>query len=338
MKQNKYYSYNQKTLCNGCKLCVKGKKSVVFITGLCPRSCAYCPLSDEKYKKDVIYCNERKIDELREIIEEVKISRSTGTGITGGDPLAKLERTVKVIKMLKKEFGEKFHIHLYTSPNLVSEDKLKKLYDSGLDEIRFHPEIDDNKMWKRVKLAKNFKWKVGIEIPAIPEKFDEISKLIEYFKFVDFINLNELEMSDGSAYKQEGKCKDDLSYAVKGSKELALKLMKKSRLRIHFCTSKLKDKVQLANRLKIRAKSIARELDYVDSEGLITYGEIEGSEKDMLKIKKKFEIPESLIVFDDKIKIAAWVLLDIKSELSNKCWIIKKYPTYDEMIVEKEEL
>ena len=141
MKQNKHYSYNQKSICDGCKLCVKGRKSVIFITGLCPRSCEYCPLSDEKYKKDVMYCNERKVNKLDEIIAEVKISRSTGAGITGGDPLVKLGRTVEIIKMLKKSFGSKFHIHLYTSPNLVTEDKLNQLHKAGLDEIRFHPDM-----------------------------------------------------------------------------------------------------------------------------------------------------------------------------------------------------
>ncbi len=339
MKQNKHYSYNQKSLCKGCKLCVKGKKSVIFITGLCPRSCDYCPLSDEKYKKDVIYCNERKVNNLNEILEEVKISKSIGAGITGGDPLTKIDRTVKIIKMLKKAFGKKFHIHLYTSANLVNKEKLKKLYDAGLDEIRFHPNLEDNKLWSNILVAKKFKWDVGIEVPVIPGKFNELSTLIEYFKFFDFINLNELEMSDGSAYIQEGKCKDRLSYAVKGSKELAMKLMKQfSNLKIHFCTAKLKDKVQLANRLKIRAKSIAKKLDYVDSEGLITHGEIEGTKKDMEEIRKKFSIPASLIKFEGKIRIAAWVLLDIHKELDSKCYIIKEYPTYDKLIIEKEEL
>lgn len=339
MKQNKHYSYNQKNLCEGCRLCVKGRKSVIFITGLCPRSCDYCPLSDAKYKKDVIYCNERKVNDLDEIIEEVKISRSTGAGITGGDPLVKLDRTVKAIKLLKKSFGKKFHIHLYTSPDLVNEEGLKRLYESGLDEIRFHPDIKSNKLWSKVLVAKKFKWKVGIEIPVIPGKFNELSKLIAYFKWVDFINLNELEMSDGTAYVQTGRCKDTLSYAIKGSKELAMKLMAEfSNLQIHFCTAKLKDRVQLANRIKLRAKSVSRKLDYVDEEGLITHGVIKGSREEMIVIKKRFGIPDSLIEFDKGINIAAWVLLDIHKELKNKCYIVKTYPTYDRLIIEKEEL
>ncbi len=339
MKQNKHYSYNQKSICDGCKLCVKGRKSVIFITGLCPRSCEYCPLSDEKYKKDVMYCNERKVNKLDEIIAEVKISRSTGAGITGGDPLVKLGRTVEIIKMLKKSFGSKFHIHLYTSPNLVTEDKLNQLHKAGLDEIRFHPDIESDKLWNKINVAKTFNWKVGIEIPVIPGKYTETVKLIEYFKWVDFINLNQLEMSDGNAYVQTGKCKDTLSYAITGSKALAMRLMKRfSKLQIHFCTAKLKDRVQLANRIKLRAKSVARKLDYVDEEGLITHGEIKGTEKDMIAIKKEFSIPTSLIEFDGIINIAAWVLLDIYKEIRHKCYIVKEYPTYDKLIIEKEEL
>ena len=135
MKQNKNYSYNLYPICEGCKQCVKGRKTVIYITGLCPRKCYYCPLSDNKRLRDVMYVNERKIKDIKEIAEEVKISKSTGAGITGGDPLLKMQRTCSVIKQLKKKFGKKFHIHLYTSFDLVDNKKLRSLYDAGLDEI-----------------------------------------------------------------------------------------------------------------------------------------------------------------------------------------------------------
>jgi uncharacterized protein len=104
MLKNKTHSYNLGALCQGCKQCVKGIKIVVYITGICPRQCFYCPLSDQKKDKDVIYANERlcangKIDSkkeneaLKQIVEEAKISNSKGAGITGGDPLARLGRT-----------------------------------------------------------------------------------------------------------------------------------------------------------------------------------------------------------------------------------------------------
>ena len=46
---------------------------------------------------------------------------------------------------------------------------------------------------------------------------------------MDFLNLNELEISDNNANKllQKGYvCKDNISYAIKGSEKMALKLLK----------------------------------------------------------------------------------------------------------------
>ena len=195
MEKTKYFSYKNKDIPRGCKLCVKGRKLVVFITGVCSNNCFYCPLSDEKYKKDVIYANEMPIKDLKDIIKEAKLCSATGAGITGGDPLTRFERTIEVIKLLKKEFGKKFHIHLYTPLNHINEEKIKKLEKVGLDEIRFHPNVDDDSLWKKVELKTNIP--KCVEIPVIPTKKEQTIKLIKYIKeHIDFLNLNELEYSD----------------------------------------------------------------------------------------------------------------------------------------------
>ena len=75
-----------------------------------------------------------------------------------------------VHKVLKEKFGKNFHIHLYTSLNLVSKDALERLYSSGLDEIRFHLDLNSNKLWEKLDIAGNFEWDVGVELPLIPTK------------------------------------------------------------------------------------------------------------------------------------------------------------------------
>lgn len=350
MKQNKYYSYILNSLCNGCKLCVQGRKSVIFITGLCPRRCYYCPLSDKKRFKDVMYANERQVQRISEIIDEVKTSKSVGAGITGGDPLLKLDRTVDTIKALKKTFGKKFHIHLYTSLILANEKSLKLLYDAGLDEIRFHPDIEDNKDWSKIAIAKKFNWKIGVEIPVIPGFLDKTWSLITAVKpFIDFLNINELEISDtnGNFLNEKGfVCKDDVSYAIKGSNELALKLLGKIKkefpsLCVHYCTSKLKDGVQLANRLKIRAESIKKKYDLVTKEGMIVRGFIVARESYIGNLSRKFDIPRFLLEYDPlrkQILIASWVLMEISSDVKYKCGIVTEYPTFDRLIVDLQYL
>ena len=263
MKKTPYYSFTNGELPLGCKLCVEGRKLVLFVTGLCSRACYFCPLSEQKFHKDVMYANERPISELKEIIEEAKISGAYGCGITGGDPLAQFSRTVTIIKMLKAEF-QNFHIHLYTPLELVTEEKISILEEAGLDEIRFHPDLDDTKLWGRIKIPT--KMMKGIEIPCIPGK--DIQKLLNFVKGeVTFVNLNELEYADAEQNKLEEMgytTKNDYSYGIAGSESLGLELLENfPDMRIHLCTAKLKDSVQMVNRLSLRARNIKKSYDLV---------------------------------------------------------------------------
>lgn len=372
IQKTPYFSYNTGRLPRGCQLCVRGAKLVLFVTGLCSLKCYYCPISDAKRNKDDIWANEWKIESTNDIITEAKLCDAKGAGFTGGDPILKLDRTIKLIKLLKKQFGKEFHIHLYTPTKLITEDKLKKLNKAGLDEIRFHPDIENSKEWGKIALAKNFNWSVGVEIPVIPGKAKQTKRLIGYLSTIDldFLNLNELEISDTNANKllEKGfKTKDKISYAIKGSQELALKLLKyaENKIRnIHYCTATLKDKVQLANRIKRRADNIAKDYDMMDHEGILKRGAIyleelkpdfgyrrkleslsRGSiKKFIIKLKKikkeltaRFHIPENLISVDkDKLRILidSKILIQLLSQIKTKKLIpaiVEEYPTHDQL-------
>ena len=47
-----------KPLSPACKMCADGRKMVLLITGKCPVSCFYCPLSYKKGGTDRIFANE----------------------------------------------------------------------------------------------------------------------------------------------------------------------------------------------------------------------------------------------------------------------------------------
>ncbi len=368
-----HHSYKVGEMPKGCKLCVQGKKLVLFITGICGVNCDFCPVSDTKHQKDDVYADEWKVDKDEDVIEEAKAINAKGAGITGGDPLVKVDRCVKYIKLLKKEFGDHFHIHLYAPLNLVSKDNLDKLYESGLDEIRFHPNLDDNKLWKRIELAQNYDWDLGIEIPVIPKKETKIKKLITYIKDkVKFLNLNELEISDSNAQKlieQGHKPKDDISYGVQGSEELALKLLqfceKNTKLDVHYCTTTLKDKVQLGNRLKRRAKNIAKPYDIVKDDGTLVRGAIyleslkpdfgyrkklesltkEERKKILLKLEKlknqiqqEYQIRDNLLYIDEQKLRILTSTKKIKKISNHLRAIVREYPTHDQMEIEVEFL
>ncbi|VVB81861.1 Radical SAM superfamily protein [uncultured archaeon] len=284
IKKTKWHSYCTGDLAKGCRMCVKGKKLVLFITGLCGQRCFYCPVSEHKYGKDVVYANEWQVEDInepKELIKEAELTEAEGAGITGGDPLVNVDRCVKYINILKKRFGKKFHIHLYTPLKLVNEERLQKLYDAGLDEIRFHPDLDDNSLWTRLELAKKYDWSIGVEIPAVPGYGEKIKKLIDYIADkVEFLNLNELERSDTTAahYKLDEmgfKMKDNISYGVEGSEKTALELLeyaKSKGLTGHYCTAKLKDAVQMRTRIQKRAENTALQTDVITDEGTLIRG------------------------------------------------------------------
>jgi len=66
-----------------------------------------------------------------------------GTSITGGEPQEAMAKTCRYLELLKDEFGEDHHTHLYTGIT-GGRENMRRLSEAGLDEIRFHPPLE---MW-----------------------------------------------------------------------------------------------------------------------------------------------------------------------------------------------
>ena len=59
----------------GCKYCLKGKKAVLFLNGICqkPDHCSwYCPISEERKGKELTFANEIEISTNSELLDEIK--------------------------------------------------------------------------------------------------------------------------------------------------------------------------------------------------------------------------------------------------------------------------
>lgn len=336
-------------LAKGCEHCIEGSKMVLFISGRCNTGCFYCPVSFEKKGKDVIYANEMRVSDRSEIIAEAESMDATGTGITGGDPLLCIDRTINAIRMLKEHFGDGHHIHLYTST--MDVEKVSRLIDAGLDEIRFHPRIEDWTRMEDTPLSEIVRMDidVGIEVPALPDHEDALSSLIAYAGSVGigFVNLNELEFSESNWDMMDEKgyeLKDETSAAILGSERTALKMLERyPDIPIHFCSSAFKDGVQLRNRLIRRANHIAREYDVVTEDGTILKGLIYADDLDAAYgfMKEEYDVPDELILVDrerNRIEIASWIVEELADEIPFKCYITEEYPTADRLEVERTPL
>ncbi len=346
-----------------CKMCAKGSKMVVLITGLCPANCFYCPLSFKKGGKDRIFANEWELEnenDTKKLIQEAEYIDATGAGITGGDPLIVWKRVKKYIILLKDIFGTKFHIHLYTSA-LKNADRIKELVSVGLDEIRFHPfpkfwnNMDNNPISTSIKNSLKTETDVALEIPVIPNMEQDIYSLIEWSDNtgVQWINLNELEYSERNFELLNNRnymVKNDISAAVRGSQEFALKVMKMVRsenleIGVHYCSVSFKDGIQLKNRIKRRARNIAKEHETISDEGTILKGVIYKPGASIIKLydllKLEYNIPDKFIFVDNeknRIEISFWILEKIAKDLTKKrckCFIIEEYPTADRLEVER---
>ncbi|KSW11947.1 hypothetical protein CF15_03915 [Pyrodictium occultum] len=268
----------------GCIYCVRGSKIVVFITGLCDDNCFYCPVSPAKLHHDVITVDEEPVKSLEDIVLEAYRIGADGASITGGDPLVRLDRTVRAIRLLKDVFGDGFHVHLYTSGRYATSSALLELERAGLDEIRFH--VVGEWVLKRIEAALHLleRVRVGVEIPVLPDRVEETKKLIKRLDDmgVEFINLNELEVSEANVRQLilRGYLPSHSRPVVKGSQEAAMEIVKWAaahtrRITVHYCPAVYKDSVQMRVRLIRKALRTARPYEEVTPEGMVAVVEAE---------------------------------------------------------------
>ncbi|MHA1758508.1 MAG: radical SAM protein [Promethearchaeota archaeon] len=295
--EGKTYFIKNRGIPEGCKFCLKGQKVVLFLNGICqkPVHCAYyCPISEERRDKNITFADEIEISSKEGLLDEIKKIDAKGMSITGGEPLfgKNLQKTLEYIKFVRNELDKNFHIHLYTNGLGFSEKIANQLVSAGLNEIRFHPSIEN---WVNIKFALNKGLSVGAEVPVIPDN-ENIEILERFILFLDkigaeFINLNEFEycFPNSQNLKERGYfLKKDSIASVEGSRDAALKLIERLKdkvsIKIHFCPIIAKDYYQLKNRYLRRAKSIKKPYEIISDEGLLLYGQIEGESENISKI------------------------------------------------------
>lgn len=326
---------------------------VLFVTGLCSYHCFYCPVSEGKMYRDVVYADEKRVERDEDVLEEARAIRAKGAGITGGDPMEAMDRLCHYLRLLKREFGPEFHTHLYTMTTDIA--KIRRAAEAGLDEIRFHVPPG---LWRHaarsgfvpaVRLARELGMAVGLEVPLIPDRKDDLIKLIRWAESeaLGFVNLNEMEFSEanwGRMKRQDYGAKHELAYGVKGADEVASALLAMPwRVTVHYCTAGYKDAWQLRARIKRRAESVARPYDVVTDDGTLIKGVIEAEDFAAVEreLRRRFRVPTDLMAAVPdrrRVEVAPWVLEGIAAKIPWPSFVVEEYPTADALEVERQRL
>jgi len=325
-------------LSKGCEQCARGGKMVLFVYGYCDqRDCFYCPLGENRKNVTDVYANERRVERDQDIIEEARRMDALGSSITGGEPQEVLDRTCRYISLLKEEFGDDHHVHLYTGIT-GGRGNMRRLADAGLDEIRFHPPFEQwgdlhGTEWEDILyVAREEGITPAFEIPGIRAEEEFLEFLDE--GAADFCNINEFEISQGNFRRMQEhgyERREGHMSAVEGSHEV-LEVMG-DHPKVYFCTSVFKDAAQHRNRLKRMARNVRRPFDEVTDDGTLVYGKawVEGQRLADLGVPGEFYTEKS-----EHVELAWWLLEEMVEEGDlPEGEIVEQYPTVDGTVVER---
>jgi hypothetical protein len=326
----------------GCEQCAKGGKMVLFVYGYCDqRDCFYCPLGENRKNVDAVYANERRVESDEDVLTEARRMDALGTSITGGEPQEALDRTCHYLSLLKDEFGEDHHTHLYTGIT-GGRENMRRLSAAGLDEIRFHPPVElwgdlHGTEWEEIlHVAREEGLTPAFEIPGIRAES-------EFLEFLDegaaaFCNVNEFEMSDGNYRRMQERgfeLEEGHMSAVDGSRDAILEEMA-AHPKVYFCTSVFKDAAQHRNRLKRMARTVSRPFDEVTDDGTVVFGKTWIDEADL----RALGVPEEFYAVKSEHVEVAWWLLEEMVEAGDvdRGEVVEMYPTADATVVERTPL
>ncbi len=348
----------------GCIQCQMGSKLVLFITGHCHWMCDYCPLSENRREIDWMFANERRVDvgDWQAVIEEARAMNATGAGITGGDPVMARDRVLEACKILKNEFGNDFHLHMYTSIPFKAE-WAKDFAEAGLDEIRFHfLDLESEKYTETMAACVESGMLTGVEIPCEPDKENELMELLEAMRDmpVQFLNLNELEITVGNHDNMEVRgfnLSDEITAGAAGSGELATRMRDRVMAasigaadpedgtvrepypyHLKFCTATYKDSGQLRRRFIRRGEHTISPHEILTEDGTLLFGAIDcgqgDSESWIDEIHSETGLPKRFMLYDsenERIELPLSIAEELVDEIDAPICLVEVHPTHERL-------
>ena len=133
------------------------------ITYKCPLQCPYCSNPTEMAN----YQNEISTEDWLRVITEGHQAGCLQLGFSGGEPLTRPDLEVLVAK--GHELG--YYTNLITSGIGLTETRIKKLKEAGLDSIQISFQSDDDTLNDYISGMKN-SFKIKKETAALIKKYD----------------------------------------------------------------------------------------------------------------------------------------------------------------------
>lgn len=174
----------------GCKPCLSGKGTNLYVTGLCTRDCFFC--FNQKPRKDETVVHGIPIKDPEEAAEIVKRFGLRSVGLSGGEPLMFPKRVLHLLQVLKAMSPAPL-VDLYTNGDRADEAVLRRLKEAGLDGIRFDATARDYDLTP-VALARKLFDEVAVEVPVVPDHMPLLKTMILELERMEvpFLNIHEL--------------------------------------------------------------------------------------------------------------------------------------------------
>ncbi len=228
----------------GCLHCGNGDWSCLFINQVCNADCFYCPMEPARREAPPPTAHGIDFPDPNVYIEFIRKAGFHGIGLSGGEPLLNMDRTVAYAEKIRSELSDSVYLWLYTNGILATEGRLQRLYEAGIDEIRFDISAINYSL-KPLRRARELPWTCTVEIPAIPEDEERLAKLLPALDDtgVDHLHLHQLTMNPWNEQRFRGRPYTMLfhpSMAVAESELSALRLLTQAadndlRMAVQYC-------------------------------------------------------------------------------------------------------
>jgi pyruvate formate-lyase activating enzyme-like uncharacterized protein len=183
----------------GCQACKEGSWDCIFTTMRCNLDCGFC-YSPHDIPKDYVGSHLGSTPE--QIDENHAKTRITGISFSGGEPFSEPQRLFEWVAWFTTRHPDKYY-WVYTNGLLAGEQKIRRLAEMGVHEIRFnlaatgydHPVALGN-----LEIAGRLIPNLTVEIPAIPEDTAKVLSCLARWSAlgVRFLNLHELMYEPGT--------------------------------------------------------------------------------------------------------------------------------------------